>query len=320
MCSRRRRRERRAKRVPMRAPRGLRGLPRSLRVRPHLALWPRPSVPLTVRLRGHHAFSDKLSFTLCLAPGVEFSLPSPSGVGAGASRCYAGPGESALPSGTFQGHSLLPPFAPCNPSGAGDSGFMRSRGTRAAPSPVKASAMLLAGLRFAQKSSSAGSCSHIPQAERGSVSVQVRAIPGQSCCLCRGWAAHSVSEGGLTFSHGPEAPDVARAGLGLRRHMLAGHLGGAPLSASSSARALNAQAHRLECLRGGFSQRVCSGLQEERQTEGWRDGCFPHGPQLDRISWNGIPRLPGKTGISTGHAMAVNSASLLRLGMTDSIT
>lgn len=57
--------------------------------------------------------------------GVEFSLPSPSGGGAGASRCHAGPGESALPSGTFQGHSLLPPLAPCNPSGAGDSGFMR---------------------------------------------------------------------------------------------------------------------------------------------------------------------------------------------------
>lgn len=186
--------------------------------------------------------------------GVEFSLPWPSGVGAGASRCHAGPGESALPSGTFQGRSLLPPLAPCNPSGAGDSGFMRSRGTQAAPSPVKASAMLLAGLRFAQKSSSAGSCSHIPQAERGSVSVQVRAIPGQSCCLCRGWAAHSVSEGGLTFSHGPEAPDVARAGLGLRRHMLVGHPGGAPLRASSSARARNPQAHRLECLRGGFSQ------------------------------------------------------------------
>lgn len=118
--------------------------------------------------------------------GVEFSLP--------------------WPSGTFQGHSLLPPLAPCNPSGAGDSGFMRSRGTRAAPSPVKASAMLLAGLRFAQKSSSAGSCSHIPQAERGSVSVQVRAIPGQSCCLCRGWAAHSVSEGGLTFFSRPRSP------------------------------------------------------------------------------------------------------------------
>lgn len=138
---------------------------------------------------------------------------------------------------------------------------------------------------------------------------------------CAGAGQHTAtSKEDSPSSHGPEAPDMARAGLGLRRHMLAGHLVGAPLRASSSARARNPQAHRLECLRGGFSQRVCSGLQDERQTDRWRDGRFPHGPQLDRISRNGIPRLPGKTGVSTGHAMAVNSASLLRLGMMDSIT
>lgn len=137
--------------------------------------------------------------------GVEFSLPWPSGAGLGPPAATQALGSLPCPPAHSRGTRCSHPSPPATPQEP-DSGFMRSRGTRAAPSPVKASAMLLASLRFAQKSSSAGSCSHIPQAERGSVSVQVRDIPGQSCCLCRGWAVHSVSEGGLTFFSRPRSP------------------------------------------------------------------------------------------------------------------